>query len=158
AGVCVILGMGMPTGVIYMMLAVLVSPALIEFGVVPIAAHLFIFYFGSLSMITPPVCMATFAAAAIARTGFWETGLVGVRLAVVAYIVPCVMVYQPALVMQGTWWSILARVTTASIGVFVLSVGVVGYMFRILNSFERVAFIAAGFMWIVTPARGEIGL
>jgi len=158
AGVCIILGMGMPTGVIYMMLAVLVSPALIEFGVVPIAAHLFIFYFGSLSMITPPVCMATFAAAAIARTGFWETGLVGVRLAIVAYIVPFVMIYQPALVMQGTWWSIVAGVTTASIGVFVLSVGVVGFMFRILNPFERVAFIAAGFMWIVTPASGEIGL
>ncbi|MGE3248246.1 MAG: TRAP transporter permease, partial [Beijerinckiaceae bacterium] len=158
AGVCIVLGMGMPTGVIYMMLAVLVAPALKQFGVVDISAHLFIFYFGSLSMITPPVCMATFAAAAIARTDFWATGWEGVRLSVVAYIVPFVMIYQPALVMEGEWWRIILGVGTASIGVVVLSAGVAGYMYRTLTSIERIAFFFAGFLWIVTPARGEMGL
>ena len=158
AGVCIILGMGMPTGVIYMMLAVLVAPALKEFGVSDLAAHLFLFYFGSLSMITPPVCMATFAAAAIAKTDFWETGWAGVRLAVVAYIVPFVMVYQPGLVMEGEWWRIIAAVTTASIGVVVLCIGVSGYIFRRLHNVERFSFFLAGFLWMVTPARGELGL
>ncbi len=158
AGVCIVLGMGMPTGVIYMMLAVLVAPALKEFGVVDLAAHLFIFYFGSLSMITPPVCMATFAAAAIARTDFWATGWAGVRLAIVAYIVPFVMIYQPGLVMEGVWWRIILACATASIGVVILCIGVAGYVYRILNLPERIGFFLAGFLWIVTPARGEIGL
>jgi len=158
AVVCVVLGMGMPTAIIYMMLAVLVSPALIEFGVVPISAHLFLFYFGSLSMITPPVCLATFAAAAIARTDFWSTGWAGMRLAIVAYIVPFVMIYQPALVLRGSWDNILLGVGTAAVGVFVLCIGVAGYIFRTLNAVERAGFFIAGSLWIVTPARGETGL
>ncbi len=158
AGVCIILGMGMPTGVIYMMLAVLVAPALKEFGVTDLAAHLFLFYFGSLSMITPPVCMATFAAAAIAKTDFWATGWAGVRLAIVAYIVPFAMVYQPALVMEGEWWRIVLGIATASIGVVVLCIGVAGYFMRMLTMPERAAFFLAGFLWMVTPARGEEGL
>jgi len=158
AGVCIILGMGMPTGVIYMMLAVLVAPALKEFGVTDLAAHLFLFYFGSLSMITPPVCMATFAAAAIAKTDFWATGWAGVRLAIVAYIVPFVMIYQPALVMEGEWWRIVLGIATASIGVVVLCIGVAGHFARMLTMLERAAFFLAGFLWMVTPARGEVGL
>ncbi|MGH7339471.1 MAG: TRAP transporter permease, partial [Candidatus Rokuibacteriota bacterium] len=84
--VCIILGMGMPTAVVYIMLAVLVGPTLVQLGVEPLGAHLFLFYFGMLSMITPPVCLATFAAASLAGSEFWKTGWAGMRLGVVAYV------------------------------------------------------------------------
>ena len=156
--VCIVLGMGLPTAIIYMMLAVLVAPALIEYGVKPIAAHLFLFYFGALSMITPPVCLATFAAAAIAKSDFWETGWAGMRLGIVAYVVPFVMIYQPALIMSGGWLDIALGVSTAVAGVIVLSFGVVGYAARALNPLERIGFFIAGFLWLVTPASGVLGL
>lgn len=158
AGVCIVLGMGLPTAIIYMMLSVLVAPALIEMNVPPMAAHLFLFYFGALSMITPPVCMATFAAAAIARSDFWQTGWTGMRLGIVAYVVPFVIVFQPALILQGTWWSIFLGVATATLGVIVLCMGVVGFMYRSLNIIERVGFLAAGILWLVTPPSGWTAL
>src|SRR5438093_993637 len=86
--VSIFLGMSLPTTVVYVTLAVLVGPALVELGIVPLAAHLFLFYFGMLSLITPPDCLATYAAAAIARSDFWKTGWAGMRLGIVAYTVP----------------------------------------------------------------------
>ena len=157
AVVCIILGMGMPTAVIYVLLAVLVAPALIEFGVIPMAAHLFLFYFGMLSMITPPVCLATFAAAAIAHTDFWRAGWSGVRLAIVAYLVPFAIVYQPALIGQGDWLAILLTFLKATAGVAILSVGTAGYLFARLSMAERVPFWIAGIMLLFAPAGGNLG-
>src|SRR5699024_5190612 len=102
AAVCIILGLGMPTTVVYVMLAVLVAPALIEFGIEPMAAHLFIFYFGMMSMITPPVCMGTYTAATIANANFWQAGILGMRLGIVAFIVPFIFVFHPALILSGS--------------------------------------------------------
>ena len=151
AVVCIVLGMGMPTAVVYVMLAVLVAPGLVQLGVQPLAAHLFLFYFGMLSMITPPVCLATFAAASIAGADFMKAGWAGMRLGIVAYIVPFVFVYHPALLLQGTATEIVVATVSACIGVVLLSVGCVGYLFRPLGVVRRLLFLAAGLLLIPAP-------
>jgi TRAP transporter 4TM/12TM fusion protein len=152
--VCILLGMGMPTAIVYIMLAVLVGPALVQIGIVPLAAHLFIFYFGMLSMITPPVCLATYAAASLARSNFWTTGWAGARLGIVAYIVPFVFVYHPALILKGTAGDIVLAVGTATVGVFFLSVGCAGYLFRSLRLGKRALISLCGLLLIPPPLSG----
>jgi len=150
--VCIILGMGMPTTIIYVMLAVLVGPALTQLGIVPLAAHLFIFYFGMMSMITPPVCMATYTAAAIARSDFWKTGWTGMRLGVAAYMVPFVFVFHPALILKGTLQEITMAVVTAAIGVVFVGIGAAGYLFRPLSWEKRALIGLAGLLLISSPS------
>ena len=154
AVICIILGMGMPTGIIYVMLAVLVAPALEKMGVVPIAAHLFLFYFGLMSMVTPPVCFATFAAASIAKADFWRSGWSGMRLAVVAYVVPFIMVYQPELVFAGSAVGIVLVTAKTTLGILVMTIGMVGYLFRPIHGIARVAMGALGLLLMLTPFGG----
>ena len=130
---CIVLGMGMPTAVVYLMLAILVAPALVQLGVVPMAAHMFVFYFGMLSMITPPVCISTYAACAIAGENFWRTGLTGARLGIVAFLVPFVVALNPAIIFRGTGYDIALALVTTSAGVALLSVAVVGHLARPLD-------------------------
>ncbi len=151
AVVCIILGMGMPSGVIYLMLALLIAPALVEIGIPKMAAHLFIFYFGMLSMITPPICIATFAACAVANTDFWKTGWAGVRLGIVAYLVPFVFVFQPALIFHGTAMEVLTVAMKTGIGVGVLAVGMAGYMFRPMTLPEQAIATICGVVIMVVP-------
>jgi TRAP-type uncharacterized transport system fused permease subunit len=99
--VSIILGMGMPTTPVYVLLAVLVAPGLAKLGIVPIAAHLFIFYFGMLSMVTPPVCMASYAAASIGKTDPVQTGWEAMKLCSIAYVVPFLFVFSPSLLLIG---------------------------------------------------------
>ncbi len=155
AVVCIILGMGMPTGIIYVMLAVLVGPALSEMGVVPIAAHLFLFYFGMMSMVTPPVALATFAAASIAQADLWRSGWTGVRLGIVAYVVPFVMVYQPGLVLEGSAVEIVGTIIKCLIGVMVLSWGAVGFLFGPVGPLVRVFLVASGAAIMLTPLAAD---
>ena len=151
AVVSILLGMSLPTTVVYVTLAVLVGPALAQMGVEPLAAHLFIFYFGMLSLITPPDCLAAYAAAAIAQADFWRTGWTGMRLGVVAYVVPFVFVYHPALIGKGTWTEIAGGVLTAAAGVLLLSIGCVGFFTRPLSRLRRLwTFVAAAF-FIMPP-------
>jgi len=149
--VCIVLGMSLPTVVVYVTLAVLVAPALTQLGIEPLAAHLFLFYFGMLSLVTPPNCLATFTAAAIAGADFWKTGWTGMRLGIVAYIVPFVFVYHPALVFRGTPGEIGAALATAAAGVVLLAVGCAGYLFRPLGAPRRVLVIVAGLLLIPAP-------
>ena len=148
----IILGMSLPTTVVYITLAVLVAPALVQMGINPLGAHLFLFYFGMLSLITPPDCLATYAAAAIARADFWKTGWTGMRLGVVAYVVPFVFVLDPALLLQATITEIVLSVVTAAIGVVLLGVGCAGHLFQPLGWGRRLWALAAGFFLIVPPA------
>ena len=150
--VCIILGMGMPTAIVYVMLAVLVGPALTQLGIMPLAAHLFIFYFGMMSMITPPVCMATYAAAAIARSDFWSTGWIGMRLGIVAYLVPFVFAFHPALLFKGTSDEIIMAALTALVGVIFLGIGVSGYLFRPLGWVKCTLLSLAGLLLIPSPS------
>ncbi len=152
--VCIVLGMGMPTAIIYVMLAVLVGPALVQLGVAPLGAHLFLFYFGMLSMITPPVCLATYAAASIGGADFMKTGWTGMRLGIVAYVVPFVFAYHPALLMRGSLLDIAAAAATAVVGVVLLGAGLVGYLFRPLGWHRRALLLAAGLLLIPPPSTG----
>jgi TRAP transporter 4TM/12TM fusion protein len=154
AVVSIVLGMSLPTTVVYVTLAVLVGPTLASLGIVPLAAHLFLFYFGMLSLITPPDCLATYAAAAIAKADFWRTGWAGMRLGVVAYVVPFVFVYHPALILHGSTGEILGTFLTASIGVILLGIGCAGYLYRPLPWWKRAwAWLAAGFL-MMPPTLG----
>jgi TRAP transporter 4TM/12TM fusion protein len=144
AVVCILLGMSLPTTVVYITLAVLVGPALTQLGIVPLAAHLFLFYFGMLSLITPPDCLATYTAAAIARSNFWQTGWTGMRLGIAAYIVPFVFAVHPALILKGTVEEITVAIATATVGVILLGIGCAGYLFRPLGWGKR------GILWLAS--------
>jgi TRAP transporter 4TM/12TM fusion protein len=141
--VSIILGMGMPTTAVYVLLAVLVAPGLAKLGIVPIAAHLFIFYFGMLSMVTPPVCMASYAAASIGKTDPVQTGWEAMKLCSIAYVVPFLFVFSPSLLLIGHWYEVVLSVVTAIIGSILLGVGIVGYLFRPVGALKRLLFTIA---------------
>jgi TRAP-type uncharacterized transport system fused permease subunit len=155
--------MSLPTAVVYITLAVLVGPALSQLGIDPLAAHLFLFYFGMLSLITPPDCLATYTAAAIARSDFWQTGWTGMRLGIAAYVVPFVFALHPALILKGPLGEIIFAVVASAIGTFLLAVGCAGYLFRSLDWLKRALFCLAGLMlmlptwhgaWLIFDASG----
>lgn len=145
AVICVILGMGMPTSGVYVLLAALVAPSLVEAGVEPIAAHLFILYFGMMSMITPPVALAAFAAATITEDDPLKTGIASMRLGWAAFILPFIFVETPEILMQGDWIHIALNIGLAVIGVIAVTAGIVGYWSRGLGPVLRLAFTLLGF-------------
>lgn len=125
AVLCIILGMGMPTTAIYVILSTVIGPALIKMGVTPMGAHLFIFYFGVMSFLTPPVAVSSFVAAGLAEASMWRTGWVGMRLSVVSMLLPFVWAYDPALLLDGSWLSISIVVLTTMAAILVISRGFV---------------------------------
>jgi TRAP-type uncharacterized transport system fused permease subunit len=141
--------MGMPTVGVYVLLAALVAPALVEAGVHPMAAHMFVLYFGMMSMITPPVALAAFAAASLAQTDAMKTGWAAVRFGWVAYIIPFLFVGAPSLLLEGDLASIAAAVVTAVAGVWLVCMGFAGYCTRPLPATKRFAFVAAGLLLFV---------
>jgi TRAP-type uncharacterized transport system fused permease subunit len=150
----IILGMGMPTVGVYILLAVLVTPALIEMGINPLAAHFFVFYYGMLAYITPPICFATYVAASIAKADFLRTGLTGMRLGIVAYLLPFLFVFSPSLLLHGSALEIVFATATAIIGAGLLGVSLTGYMFRPLNWLKRSGLAAAALAMII-PGTGH---
>ena len=144
----IILGMGLTTSACYIFLALITAPALIEMGVVPMAAHLFILYFGCLSAITPPVCIGSYAAAALAGSKPMVTGFLAWRLALVAFILPFFFVYQPALILLGSIGTIALAIGTAIVGVVNFAIMLQGYLFRKTSKPERVLFGAGGLLLI----------
>jgi TRAP transporter 4TM/12TM fusion protein len=156
AAIAIVLGMGMPTVGVYVLLASLVAPALIEVGISDLAAHLFVLYFGMMSMITPPVAIAAFTAASIARADPIRTGLAGVRFGWSAYIVPFLFVSSPTLLMEGPPVHVALSVVTAIMGVYLVSVAVAGFMTKPVGVALRVAFGASGIAMMV-PARAFEG-
>ena len=146
AVVSIILGMGLPTIGVYVMLAVLVAPALVKVGVPPLAAHLFILYFGMMSLITPPVAPAAYVAAAIAQAPSMATGWTAMRFGWSSYIVPFLFVYSPAILMQGSVVDIVTVTVTSLFGIWLICVAMTGFFTRVLPIGLRVAFAAAGIM------------
>ena len=140
----IILGMGMPAVAIYILLAVLVAPALVEFGVEPLAAHLFIYYFGIMSYVTPPMAFACFVSGPMAGADPFRTGVEGMKLSVVAYVAPFLFVFYPALLLIGHWFDVVIAMATAIAGAGCLAAAVAGFMIRRLHWLERLAFAAAG--------------
>ncbi|MGD8339134.1 MAG: TRAP transporter fused permease subunit [Gammaproteobacteria bacterium] len=126
AVISVVLGMGMPTTAIYVVLYVVLVPALIEMGITPMSAHLYIFYFGLLSFLTPPVAVASYVAAGLAGSGMWSTSWEGVKLAAMAYFLPLLWCYNPALLLDGSWLEIVYVVATALIAAGMMAWGLQG--------------------------------
>jgi TRAP transporter 4TM/12TM fusion protein len=159
AVICIVLGMGMPTTGVYVLLAALVAPSLIEAGVAKLSAHMFILYFGMMSMITPPIALAAFAAASISRADPMKTGYVAMRMGWVAYVIPFLFVLSPTLIMEGAPWTIALNVTTATVGVYVASVAMVGFFTRPLGVVTRI-LLGIGGLAAVFPdsAIGATGL
>ena len=153
AAICIVLGMGMPTLGVYVLVAALVAPALTEVGVDRMAAHMFVLYFGMMSMITPPVAIAAFAAATLTRADPMRTGYAAVRFGWVAYIIPFLFVLSPTLILKGPPASIALAVATALVGVWLVSVAVAGYVARPLSVPMRLVFAAFGLAALV-PAGG----
>jgi TRAP-type uncharacterized transport system fused permease subunit len=126
AMISIVLGMGMPTTAIYVVLSVVLAPAIVDMGITPMAAHLFIFYFGLLSFLTPPVAIASYVAAGLAGSGMWETSWQGMKLATVAYLLPFLWCYNPALIMDGTPLAIFYAIGTALVAAFMIARGLQG--------------------------------
>jgi len=140
----IILGMGIPTTPAYIIMTALLVPAIVKLGVVTPAAHLFAFYFAILSAITPPVALAVYAAAGLARSDLWSSGLAAVKLGAAGFIVPFMFVYEPALLMIGDWPTILMSCVTASAGVIFFAAGLHGYFLAPTLLWQRIALVAAG--------------
>ncbi len=145
----IILGMGMPTTAAYIVQAALLIPALIKLGVLPIAAHMFVFYFAIISAITPPVAMAVYAAAGIGKTPLWATGLAAMRMGATGFIVPFMFVYGPSLLFVGTWTEVLTTIVAASIGVTCLAASLHGYLLRPAAVWQRAVLFVAALLLIV---------
>ena len=154
---CLFLGLPLPTTVVYIMLAVLAGPALVQVGILPLAAHLFLFYFGMISLITPPDCLPVYVAAAIAKANFWKTGWTGMRLAIAAYVVPFIFAYQPALILVGSVREIIVAVLTASIGITLLAAGCAGYLFRPISWTKRALLWVAALL-LLLPSTSSVFL
>jgi TRAP transporter 4TM/12TM fusion protein len=157
--VCLVLGMGIPTIPNYIITSSLAAPALLHLGVPLIVSHMFVFYFGIMADLTPPVALAAFAAAPIARASGMKIGLQAMRIAIAGFIVPFMAVYAPALMLQGgTGWDTAYVVFKAIVAIILWGGTAIGFWLTPLRWFERVwAFVAAAFLVAALPVSDEIG-
>ncbi|MBN1106920.1 MAG: TRAP transporter permease [Deltaproteobacteria bacterium] len=139
-----VLGLGLTTSAAYILTVIMGGPVLINLGVDPLAAHLFVFYYACLSVVTPPEAMAAYAAAAIAGSKPLRTGWEATRLAAIAYIAPFFFVYSPELILKGHWWNVVQASITAMLGCMALGSSLMGQMMRRLGWASRVLLLAAG--------------
>lgn len=148
---CLVLGMGLPTTANYVVTATIAAPALINgFDLAPIAVHMFVFYFGIVADITPPVCLAAFAGAGIAGANPFKSGVTAVKLAIAAFIIPYIFVYSPMLVMVDvTTFALIITIITAILGMIAVSSAVIGYFIRSSRFYERLALFAGGILLII---------
>ena len=144
----IVLGMGMPTTPAYIIMTALLVPAIIKLGVIPPAAHMFAFYFAVLSAITPPVALAVFAAAGIAKADLWKSGLAAVKIGAAGFVVPYMLIYEPALLMIGSWPQIIGAFVTATCGILLFAAGLHGYFVTAANHWQRVMLIVGGLLLI----------
>ena len=141
---CIVLGMGVPTTPAYIIVATLGAPVLVKMGVPVIAAHMFVFYYAILSVVTPPVCLAAFSGAAIAEADAMRTGFIAMKLAVVAFIVPFFFVLQPSLLMQGSAMDVTQACVTSIIAMYALAGSMQGYLLITANIIERAVLLTGG--------------
>jgi len=144
----IVLGMGMPTTPAYIIMVSLLVPALIKLGAIEPAAHMFAFYFAILSAITPPVALAVFAAASLAKADLWESGWAAVKIGAAGFIVPFMFVYEPAMLMIGAWPEIIQASGSGVIGCLLLAAGLQGHLLRDCAMWERVLLVAAALLLI----------
>jgi len=152
----IILGMGVPPVAAYIILAILVVPALIKMGVYPLAAHLFVFYFGTIAGITPPMAPDAFVAAGIADSPMMKTAFTACRLALVIFILPYIFVYNNALLMIGGFWQILWVSLTALLGVFALASAVQNFMGKALPLLLRIILFGSSLSLILPGYKTDL--
>ena len=146
---CIILGMGLPTTANYVVTATVAAPILVQFDVPLIAAHFFVFYFGIVADITPPVCLAAYAGAGIAGSNPMRTGVTAVKLAIAAFIIPYVFVTNPVLLLEGaTAATLIPAVLTALLGMAAISAGIMSYLIGPASVIERLLLVAGGIMLV----------
>ena len=145
----IILGMGVPLTASYLLMVILIAPALTRLGIPPLSAHMFVFYFAVMSFLTPPVCLAVYAAASIGKANMLKTGFQAVRLAIGAFIVPFIFAYHPALLLQGSFFEVVEATVTALIGIALIATAVEGYLFRPLNWLRRVLLCGGGLLSLI---------
>ncbi|MDR1731615.1 MAG: TRAP transporter permease [Synergistaceae bacterium] len=147
-----ILGIGVPTTANYVITSVIAAPALLALNVPVLAAHMFVFYFGIIADITPPVCLAAVAGAGVAKAEPMRTGVNATRLAIAAFVVPYIFVYSPELILiHPHVLHIVYAIVTAVIGMFLVASGLTGYFVTNMNILERVIFVASGITLLTTP-------
>ena len=149
AALGVLLGMGMPTVGVYIIMATLIAPALVKVGIPAMAAHMFVLYFGIMSMVTPPVALAAFAAANIGGADPNRTGWTAARIGWSAYIVPFLFVFSPSLLMHGAPLAVAWAAITAALGIWLGTIGVVGFFYRPLGVAARALYLAAGILTLI---------
>ncbi len=148
---CLILGMGLPTTANYVVTATIAAPALINgFDIAPIAVHMFVFYFGIVADITPPVCLAAYAGAGIARANPFMSGVTAVKLAIAAFIVPYIFVYDPILLMvDATFFKMSIAIASALLGMIGVSSAMLGFYIRHSKAWERLLLFIGGILLIM---------
>jgi len=144
----IVLGMGLPTTPAYIIQVALLVPALVKLGVTVEAAHVFVFYYSCLSVITPPVALAVFAAKGLAGGSLWGTSLAAVKLGATGYIVPFMCVFSPALLLMAPWQESLLAAISGTVGVICLAGGLHGYLLRAASMIERLLLVAAALVLI----------
>jgi TRAP-type uncharacterized transport system fused permease subunit len=146
AAISIVLGMGMPTVEVYVLLATLVVPALVKTGIEPIAAHFFVLYFGMMSMITPPIAIAAFAAASLAEEKPLEVAVTGMRYAWLAYVIPFVFVVRPEFLLgvSGDWTEIVIVVSAVTLILLTMGSGLSGFARVRLSLVQRGSILLAG--------------
>ena len=149
-----ILGMGMPSVAAYALVAVLIAPALVKFGIYPMAAHLFIFYFAIISNFTPPIALTCFAAAPLAKANPMKIGFTSMRLGIMSYIVPFLFVFSPAMLLRGSPLTVFLSVSTAIVGVGFLSVALTGFLYQPISRLRRLV-MTIGAIGLLIPLRPD---
>jgi TRAP transporter 4TM/12TM fusion protein len=146
-----ILGIGLPTVSVYILTATLLAPALVKLGVTPMAAHMFVMYNGILSMITPPVAFAAYAAANIARTDGWTTGWIACVVGWSTFILPFLFVLTPSLLMDGSWTEIVLNFSRVTFGIWLGTIAAVGFSFARLNPIGRAIYAVISLAVVLPP-------
>jgi TRAP transporter 4TM/12TM fusion protein len=146
-----VLGIGLPTISVYILTATLLAPALVKLGVTPMAAHMFVMYNGILSMITPPVAFAAYAAANIARTDGWTTGWIACVVGWSTFILPFLFVLTPSLLMDGSWTEIVLNTSRVTFGIWLGTIAAVGFSFARINPMGRAIYAVIALAVVLPP-------
>jgi TRAP transporter 4TM/12TM fusion protein len=145
----IILGMGAPTTANYIITSTIAAPALVLLGVHPLAAHMFVFYFGIVADITPPVALAAYAGSGIAKSNPLKTGITSTKLAIGAFLTPYIFVYNPSMLWVGTtWYGLIQTLITSCSGMTAIGASMIGFFFAPMNWLERGLFFIGGLMMV----------
>jgi TRAP transporter 4TM/12TM fusion protein len=151
-----VLGMGLPTPAAYILVAIFGAPALVELGLSPLAAHMFCFFYAILSALTPPVAMAAYAGAQLAGASFNQTAFISLRLGLIAFIVPFIFAYDPAILLIGKTWNVALGVVTALAGTYAVAVGISGWLHGKASLPIRILAGGGGLMLVIPGWRTDL--